>query len=156
MNHDEQYFEDLQLVFHHVGHVVRDLKNARDMYGRLGFASVSQSTFDPLQRVTVEFIAAGGILVELIEPRGPDSPVARFAETGGGLAHLCYRTADLDAATKSMRRRGFLPTAAAMPAAAFRQNRIAFFVSSIGQVMELVEARDDESLGIAHGQTVNS
>ena len=147
--------EDLHLVFHHVGHVVRDLKDARDMYARLGFAPVSQPTFDPLQCVTVEFIAAGGILVELIEPQGTDSPVARFAAAGGGLAHLCYRTADLDAATEALRRRGFLPTAAAMPAAAFRQNRIAFFVSSSGQVMELVEARDDESLVIAHGQSVN-
>jgi methylmalonyl-CoA/ethylmalonyl-CoA epimerase len=155
MNHVEQS-DDLQLVFHHVGHVVRDLKKARETYARLGFASVSPPTFDPLQRVTVEFIAAGGVLVELIEPQGTDSPVARFAAAGGGLAHLCYRTPDLARATAALRRRGFLPTAAAVPAAAFRQNKIAFFMASTGQVLELVEANDDASLGIAHSNSFDS
>jgi methylmalonyl-CoA/ethylmalonyl-CoA epimerase len=109
-----------------------------------------------LQRVTVEFISAGGILVELIEPDGSDSPVARFAASGGGLAHLCYRTADLEATTALLRRRGFMPAGAAKPAAAFCQSRIAFFISSSGQVLELVEAKDDESLRITHVNAGNA
>jgi methylmalonyl-CoA/ethylmalonyl-CoA epimerase len=150
MNHTEESAQDLGLVFHHVGHVVRDRNAARESYARLGFNAVSEATFDPLQRATVEFISAGGILVELIEPDGSDSPVARFAASGGGLAHLCYRTADLDATTALLRRRGFLPTAAAAPAAAFFHSRIAFFINASGQVLELVEAKDDESLRITN------
>jgi methylmalonyl-CoA epimerase len=46
--------------------------------------------------------------VELLAPRAPDGPIARFlARRGPGIHHICYRVADLDAALAACRRAGY-------------------------------------------------
>lgn len=50
----------------------------------------------------------GGPEVELLEPRTPDGPIARFLERRGpGIHHICYRVPDLDAALAECRARGY-------------------------------------------------
>lgn len=49
-------------------------------------------------------------LVQLLEPLGPDSPVAKQIEKNGGrpgLAHVAFRTADIQAAFDDLRAAGF-------------------------------------------------
>lgn len=125
---------------HHVGHVVRSLSAGRDVYSRLGFLPETQPIHDPMQRVTVQFISAGGVTIELIEPDVEGSPVTRLAERGGGLAHLCYEVPDLSSALDRLREDSFLPISAAVPATAFNGRRVAFVVSELGTVIELLEA----------------
>jgi methylmalonyl-CoA epimerase len=53
-------------------------------------------------------LPAGGVTIELLEPRDPDSPVAKFlARRGPGIHHLCYRVTDLDRALERCRRAGY-------------------------------------------------
>ena len=84
----------------HVAIVVPDLAAAcEDWRGRLG-ASVSDPQPLPEHGVTVVFIEAGGTKIELLEPLGEASPVAKFLERNpdGGMHHLCFEVADIAAA----------------------------------------------------------
>ncbi len=48
------------------------------------------------QKVKVAFFAVGESRIELLEPTGPDSPVAKFLEKNGpGVHHIAYQVDDL-------------------------------------------------------------
>lgn len=57
--------------------------------------------------VRASFLSAGETHLELLEPTGPDSPVAKFLESrGGGLHHIAFAVPDVDAALADVARRG--------------------------------------------------
>ena len=71
----------------------------------LGLAPGPREEADGATIVSLPF---GDSQVELLEPRTPESPVARFlARRGPGIHHICYRVPDLDAALDSCRLAGF-------------------------------------------------
>ena len=81
----------------HVALVVPDLAAAADEWrGRLG-ASVSAPQALPEHGVTVVFIDTGNSKIELLEPLGEDSPIARFLDRNpdGGMHHLCFEVKDI-------------------------------------------------------------
>lgn len=129
---------------HHAGHVVRSIEEALPRFlASLGAAQVSPVYADPLQKVKVVFLAPpdeSGVLLELVAPDGAGSPVAAFAERGGGLHHLCYEVGDLDAYLKAMRARRAVLIRPPKPAVAFDGRRIAWMVTPERLVLEFVEA----------------
>jgi methylmalonyl-CoA/ethylmalonyl-CoA epimerase len=81
----------------HVALVDPDLAAAADEWrGRLG-ASVSAPQALPEHGVTVVFIDTGNSKIELLEPLGEDSPIARFLDRNpdGGMHHLCFEVEDI-------------------------------------------------------------
>jgi methylmalonyl-CoA/ethylmalonyl-CoA epimerase len=53
-------------------------------------------------------LALGDVHVELLEPRDPEGPIAKFlAKRGPGIHHICYRVPDLDAALARCRAAGY-------------------------------------------------
>jgi methylmalonyl-CoA/ethylmalonyl-CoA epimerase len=91
--------------------------------------------------VKVAFLNAGRTRIELLEPLGPDSPVARFLDTRGeGIHHLTLDVDDLDAALERARQRGVrIVGDGARPGAGGR--RVAFLhpASTGGVLLELVQ-----------------
>ena len=84
----------------HVAIAVPDLAAAAEVYaGTLG-AEVSAPQPLPEHGVTVVFVTLPNTKIELLEPLGEDSPIARFVEKNpaGGMHHLCYEVEDIDAA----------------------------------------------------------
>ena len=84
----------------HVAIAVPDLAAAAEVYaGTLG-AEVSPPQPLPEHGVTVVFVTLPNTKIELLEPLGEDSPIARFLEKNpaGGMHHLCYEVEDIDAA----------------------------------------------------------
>ena len=76
----------------HVAIAVPDLAAAAEVYaGTLG-AEVSAPQPLPEHGVTVVFVTLPNTKIELLEPLGEDSPIARFLEKNpaGGMHHLCY------------------------------------------------------------------
>jgi methylmalonyl-CoA/ethylmalonyl-CoA epimerase len=130
-----------QFRLHHIGLVVPSLEAGHAILGALGFDVGSPSFADPIQKVTVQFIKAGGdASIELIAPAKGDSPVSRFlAERGPGLHHLCYEVADIDAACEYLRSQRSVMTCAPVPAVAFGGRRISFHYWQ-KQLIELLEA----------------
>jgi methylmalonyl-CoA/ethylmalonyl-CoA epimerase len=59
------------------------------------------------QGVNVAMLPAGEPRVELLEPTGPDSPVAKFLEKRGpGIHHIAVRVADIRAALARLKAEG--------------------------------------------------
>jgi methylmalonyl-CoA/ethylmalonyl-CoA epimerase len=57
---------------------------------------------------TIVSLHLGDVDVELLEPRDPQSPVAKFlARRGPGIHHICYRVPDLDRALARCRAAGY-------------------------------------------------
>ena len=83
----------------HVAIAVPDLAAAAEVYaGTLG-AEVSAPQPLPEHGVTVVFVTLPNTKIELLEPLGEDSPIARFLEKNpaGGMHHLCYEVEDIGA-----------------------------------------------------------
>ncbi len=90
----------------HIGVAVASIADALAFYRDvLGLAPHPPEEADGATIVSLDF---GGTEVELLEPRSPDSPVAKFlARRGPGIHHVCYRVPDLDAALAACRRAGY-------------------------------------------------
>jgi methylmalonyl-CoA/ethylmalonyl-CoA epimerase len=81
----------------HVAIAVKDVAAASAHYrDRLG-ADVSAPSSLPEHGVTVAFVVLPNTKIELLEPLGADSPIAKFLEKNpdGGMHHLCYEVDDI-------------------------------------------------------------
>lgn len=92
----------------HVALAVPDLAEASRVHRELLGARVSEPLPLPEHGVTVAFVELPNAKVELLEPLGEDSPVARFLarNPGGGTHHLCYEVDDILAARDALRAKG--------------------------------------------------
>jgi methylmalonyl-CoA/ethylmalonyl-CoA epimerase len=81
----------------HVAIAVRDLGAAVMLYRDTLGADVSQPEQLPEHGVTVVFVALPNTKIELLEPLGPESPIAKFLEKSpdGGIHHICYEVDDI-------------------------------------------------------------
>lgn len=84
----------------HVAIAVPDVAKAAAVYRNTLGAEVSLPQAQPEHGVTTVFVALPNTKIELLEPLGVASPIARFLERSpdGGLHHLCYEVADILAA----------------------------------------------------------
>jgi methylmalonyl-CoA/ethylmalonyl-CoA epimerase len=84
----------------HVAIAVKDVNAATAHYRDQLGANVSAPVALPEHGVTVAFVELPNAKIELIEPLGGDSPIARFFEKNpdGGMHHLCYEVDDILAA----------------------------------------------------------
>lgn len=92
----------------HVAIAVRDLAAAAATYRNTLGADVSEPVPQPAHGVTVVFVTLANTKVELLEPLGPDSPIARFLERNpeGGIHHVCYEVDDIITARDRLRASG--------------------------------------------------
>ncbi|MEA2933736.1 MAG: methylmalonyl-CoA/ethylmalonyl-CoA epimerase [Variibacter sp.] len=92
----------------HVAIAVPDLAKASSTYrGMLG-ALVSAPQALPEHGVTVVFITLPNTKIELLEPLGANSPIAKFLERNadGGIHHICYEVDDIRAARDKLNAEG--------------------------------------------------
>src|ERR1700716_3561715 len=99
--------EQSPLAVHHVGIAVQRIDEAMHFYGdKLGL-SIVDSVELPDRQLRVAFVKAANVLVELLEPTDPDTPVARFLERRGpGLHHLCFGTPDIREHLRDLKDKG--------------------------------------------------
>jgi methylmalonyl-CoA/ethylmalonyl-CoA epimerase len=84
----------------HVAIAVRDIARAAEVYRATLGARVSEKVPQPEHGVSTVFIALPNTKIELLEPLGADSPIAKFLERNpdGGIHHICYEVDDILAA----------------------------------------------------------
>lgn len=84
----------------HVAIVVPDLEAATAIYYDTLGATVSARVPLPEHGVTTVFVELPNTKIELLEPLGEDSPIAKFLQKNpaGGMHHLCYEVDDIIAA----------------------------------------------------------
>ena len=92
----------------HVAIAVKDLAGAAATYRDTLGAKVSEPLPQPAHGVTVVFVSLANTKIELLEPMGPDSPIAKFLErnTDGGIHHVCYEVDDIIAARDRLKAAG--------------------------------------------------
>jgi len=130
---------------HHVGFVLDSIEeNAEFMAASLGATWDGEIIFDPIQNVRVTFLKgsfANETMIELVEPKGPKSPVARTLARGGGLHHLCYEVEDLDSHLNFCRNTGLIVMRKPVPAVAFGGRRIAWVLAKKRLLIEYLESQ---------------
>ena len=84
----------------HVAIVVPELSAAARLYCETLGASVSEPVALPEHGVTTVFVELPNTKIELLEPLGKNSPIAKFLDKNpsGGIHHLCYEVEDILAA----------------------------------------------------------
>lgn len=92
----------------HVAIAVKDLGAAAATYRDVLGAEVSAPLPQPEHGVTVVFITLPNTKIELLEPLGPASPIAKFLERNpdGGIHHVCYEVDDIIAARDRLKTQG--------------------------------------------------
>ena len=92
----------------HVAIAVPDIAKAADVYRKTLGAEVSAPTAQPDHGVTTVFITLPNTKIELLEPLGDNSPIAKFLERSpdGGVHHICYEVSDIRAARDALSAQG--------------------------------------------------
>jgi methylmalonyl-CoA/ethylmalonyl-CoA epimerase len=93
----------------HVGVATPSIEAAVARYRALLGAEAIGEAFDlPAQKVRVCFVNAPNCQIELLEPLGADSPIAKFLEKNpaGGQHHVCFEVPDIHAAKAELEAKG--------------------------------------------------
>jgi methylmalonyl-CoA/ethylmalonyl-CoA epimerase len=92
----------------HVAIAVRDIAAASRVYRDTLGAEISEAVPQPEHGVTTVFIRLPNTKIELLEPLGDSSPIAKFLERSpeGGIHHLCYEVEDIRAARDTLKAAG--------------------------------------------------
>ena len=92
----------------HVAIAVKDLQTAAKRYRDTLGAQISESVPQPDHGVTTIFINLPNTKIELLEPLGTNSPIAKFLERNpdGGIHHICYEVDDIKKARDQMKAQG--------------------------------------------------
>ena len=93
----------------HVGVATRSIEESLETYQAMFGAEPHGEPFDlPAQGVRVCFVDTPNSQIELIEPLGENSPIAKFLEKNpaGGQHHVCFEVPDIHAAAAEMTAKG--------------------------------------------------
>ncbi|MBO0344540.1 methylmalonyl-CoA epimerase [Roseibium sp. CAU 1637] len=84
----------------HVAIAVSDMEAATAIYRDTLGAEISDKVAQPDHGVSTVFINLPNTKIELLEPLGDASPIAKFLEKNpsGGIHHICYEVDDILAA----------------------------------------------------------
>jgi methylmalonyl-CoA/ethylmalonyl-CoA epimerase len=90
----------------HIGIAVPSIAAALGFYRDV--LGVEPGTPETADGATILPLALGEVDIELLEPRDPAGPVAKFlAARGPGIHHVCYRVPNLDRALDRCRAAGY-------------------------------------------------
>ena len=92
----------------HVAIAVRDIAKASDVYRKTLGAEVSAAVAQHEHGVSTVFITLPNTKIELLEPLGAESPIAKFLDRNpdGGIHHICYEVDDIIAARNQLTKQG--------------------------------------------------
>ncbi|MFY9787876.1 MAG: methylmalonyl-CoA epimerase [Pseudolabrys sp.] len=92
----------------HLAIAVSDIAKASKVYRDTLGAEVSAKVAQPDHGVSTVFISLPNTKIELLEPLGVDSPIAKFLERNpdGGIHHVCYEVPDIRIARDKLKALG--------------------------------------------------
>ena len=129
---------------HHTGYVVASIaESAPEFAESMSLTWDGQVIHDPMQMVNVTFLPFNDphhATVELVEAAGARSPVRKFAESGGGLHHVCYEVPDLQQHIARSEAAGCTLVRVPLKAMAFNGRKIAWVKTRAGLLVEFLEA----------------
>jgi methylmalonyl-CoA/ethylmalonyl-CoA epimerase len=128
----------------HVAIATHDIAAASKIYRETLGAKVSDPVPQPDHGVTTVFVELPNTKVELLEPLGDNSPIARFLEKNpaGGIHHVCYEVDDILAARDRLRAEGATITGSGEPRIGAHGKPVIFLHPKdfLGTLIELEQA----------------
>jgi methylmalonyl-CoA/ethylmalonyl-CoA epimerase len=128
----------------HVAIATPDIQAAAKIYRETLGAKVSEAVPQPDHGVTTIFVELPNTKIELLEPLGDNSPIARFLQKNpaGGIHHVCYEVDDIHAARDSMREAGATITGSGEPKIGAHGKPVIFLHPKdfVGTLIELEQA----------------
>ncbi len=121
---------------HHVGVAVQSIRE---------LSPSSETVLDEEAGVTMAFVDVHGVTIELLEPYGEKSPIARNLKEGVKLLHLCYEVPAIENAIAICRLAGFHQIRAPRPTPVYENRLVAWVFSKEYGVFELLEQRREDS-----------
>ncbi|HWR35970.1 MAG TPA: methylmalonyl-CoA epimerase [Clostridia bacterium] len=90
----------------HLGIAVKSLAQAKAFYEKMGMQMLPEEVIEA-EKVRLVMIPTGESRIELLEPTGDDSPIARFLlNRGEGLHHVALQVTDLSAVVERLKQSG--------------------------------------------------
>lgn len=128
----------------HVAIATKNIAAAAKVYRDTLGAKVSDAVPQPDHGVTTVFVELPNTKIELLEPLGENSPIARFLEKnpGGGMHHVCYEVDDIYAARDRLRAAGATVTGTGEPRIGAHGKPVIFLHPKdfVGTLVELEQA----------------
>ena len=128
----------------HVAIATKDIKAAARVYRDTLGAKVSEHVPQPDHGVVTIFVELPNTKIELLEPLGENSPIAKFLEKNpsGGMHHICYEVDDIYAARDRMRAEGATITGTGEPRIGAHGKPVIFLHPKdfVGTLVELEQA----------------
>jgi methylmalonyl-CoA/ethylmalonyl-CoA epimerase len=128
----------------HVAVAVPSIKHASDFYRDVLGARVSAPQALPEHGVTVVFVTLQNTKIELLEPLGPNSPIAAFLQKNsrGGTHHVCYEVNDIRKVRDSLIEKGMQILGSGEPSIGAHGKPVVFLhpKDTFGTLIELEQA----------------
>jgi len=128
----------------HVAIATKNIEAAAKVYRDTLGAKVSAPVPQPDHGVTTVFVELPNTKIELLEPLGENSPIAKFLEKNpsGGMHHICYEVDDIYAARDRMRAEGATITGTGEPRIGAHGKPVIFLHPKdfVGTLVELEQA----------------
>jgi methylmalonyl-CoA/ethylmalonyl-CoA epimerase len=128
----------------HVAIATKDVRKASDIYRNALGAKVSEPVPLPEHGVVTVFVELPNTKIELLEPLGDNSPIAKFLEKNpsGGMHHVCYEVDDIYAARDRMKEMGATITGSGEPRIGAHGKPVLFLHPKdfVGTLIELEQA----------------
>jgi methylmalonyl-CoA epimerase len=127
----------------HLGIAVKSIAVAKGIYEKLGLEVSAEEILEG-EQVKLVMVPVGESRLELLEPLGDTSPIARFlSKRGEGLHHISLHVTDLNAVVEKLKRDGVRMVSNEIKVGAGGHRYVFIHPSSAGGVLlELVESAD--------------
>ena len=128
------------MKFHHVGITVEDIDSGLQMWKEVFIDVLEQFSvkqcFDPLQEVELCLFEAGNLKIELVS----GEKVKNFLRRGTKIYHICFEVDNLERKIENLINKGCILVSSPKPAILFEGRRVAFLITPMGFLIELLEA----------------
>ncbi len=129
----------------HVAIAVPNLETAVLRYREVLGAKVSPPREEPAHGVRIVFVELPNTKIELMEPLGENSSIAKFLDRNpaGGIHHICYEVKDIRSSARRLREAGLRILGSSEPAVGAHGNPVLFLHPKEfdGALIELEEAQ---------------
>ena len=125
----------------HLGIVVQSIEAGIIKWKNIfDYDQMTEIVINSIQKVRVVFLKKqNSTTIKLIEPLNQDSPIYKFAKSGGGLHHICFKCDDLNNEVERFKDLGFRILTEPEPGEAFCNQKIAFIYAKDGLNIELID-----------------
>lgn len=129
------------LSVHHIGYLVKKIEKAKQAFLSLGYQVEQEIVYDDIRKVDICFLSKDGYRIELVSPAAETSVVAGLMKKyKNSPYHICYETADFEAALTELTAGGFIAIDTPTPAPALDGRDVVFLTNASMGMIELLRA----------------